>query len=47
MLYPHVRPMDFTKRAMKEFVYVSKDGFAPEEQLMHWVNLGLEHAGYI
>ncbi|MEM9000708.1 MAG: TfoX/Sxy family protein [Bacteroidota bacterium] len=40
----HVRPMDFTKRPMKEFVYVSKAGFATEAQLHHWVQLGLEHA---
>jgi len=41
---PHVRPMDFTKSAMKEFVYVSADGFDTEEQLMRWINLGIEHA---
>ncbi|WP_411032182.1 TfoX/Sxy family protein [Spongiimicrobium sp. 3-5] len=38
------RPMDFTKRPMKEFVYVSPDGFKTEEQLLHWIELGLEHA---
>jgi len=39
-----VRPMDFTKRPMKEFVYVSSDGFRTEEQLLHYIELGLEHA---
>lgn len=41
---PHVREMDFTKKPMKELVFVNEDGFRSEEQLMHWINLGLEHA---
>jgi len=40
----YVRPMDFTKRPMKEFVYVSPEGFKTEEQLLHYIELGLEHA---
>lgn len=40
----HVRPMDFTKRPMKEFVYVSQEGIMTEEQLQQWIELGLEHA---
>lgn len=39
-----VKPMDFTKRPMKEFIYVDEDGFKTQEQLLHWVELGLEHA---
>ena len=39
-----VRPMDFTKRPMKEFVYVSPEGFKTESQLLHYIELGLEHA---
>ncbi|MGB5693877.1 MAG: TfoX/Sxy family protein [Flavobacteriaceae bacterium] len=39
-----VRPMDFTNRPMKEFIYVSPNGFKSEEQLMFWIELGLEHA---
>lgn len=39
-----VRPMDFTKRPMKEFVYVSPEGFKAEEQLLHYIELGLEYA---
>ena len=38
------RPMDFTKKPMKEFVYVSPDGFTNEEQLHFWIELGIEHA---
>ncbi len=39
-----VRPMDFTSRPMKEFIYVSPNGFKSEEQLMFWIERGLEHA---
>lgn len=39
-----VLPMDFTKRPMKEFVYVSQVGFKTESQLLHYIELGLEHA---
>ena len=41
---PHARPMDFTKRPMKEFVYVSTEGFKSESELLHYIELGLEHA---
>ncbi|WP_460218899.1 TfoX/Sxy family protein [Psychroserpens sp. MEBiC05023] len=40
----NVRPMDFTKHPMKEFVYVSEDGFKTETELLHYIELGLEHA---
>ena len=40
----HVRPMDFTNRPMKEFVYVSEEGIATEEELLYYIELGLEHA---
>ena len=39
-----VRPMDFTKRPMKEFIYVSPQGFQSESDLLHYIKLGLEHA---
>lgn len=39
-----VRPMDFTGKALKEFVYVSEAGFRSEPDMAHWVNLGIEHA---
>ena len=39
-----VRPMDFTNKPMKEFVYVSPQGFITEQQLQYWIELGLEHA---
>ena len=40
----NVRPMDFTNKPLKEFVYVSEEGSVNEEQLQHWIELGLEHA---
>jgi TfoX/Sxy family transcriptional regulator of competence genes len=40
----HVRPMDFTKRPLKEFVYVSQEGIKTETDLLHYIELGLEHA---
>lgn len=40
----HTRPMDFTKRPMKEFVFVSAPGLTKEEQVKHYIELGLEHA---
>jgi len=40
----HVRPMDFTKRPMKEFVFVAPEAFQTEAQLLDWLELGLEHA---
>ena len=41
---PFARPMDFTKRPMKEFIYVSEDGFKTELDLLNYIELGLEHA---
>jgi TfoX/Sxy family transcriptional regulator of competence genes len=41
---PDVKPMDFTGKAMKEFVFVSPSGFDTEEKLQNWVELGIEHA---
>ncbi len=40
----YVRPMDFTKTPMKEFVFVSPEGFESNEALHHWLELGMEHA---
>lgn len=42
----HARPMDFTSRPLKEFIYVSEEGFKTEEQLQRWIELGLEHAKF-
>jgi len=36
------RPMDFTGRPMKGYVFVHPEGIETETQLRHWVNLALE-----
>ncbi len=41
---PHARPMDFTGRPMKGFVYVAPEGFDSERQLAWWVGLGVSYA---
>jgi TfoX/Sxy family transcriptional regulator of competence genes len=39
----NVHVMDFTKRPMKEFVFVD---VLPHEDLSYWIKLGIEHAIY-
>lgn len=41
---PHVRPMDFTGRPLRGFVYVARPGFRTVTQLREWVRLGVAHA---
>jgi len=41
---PHVKPMDFTGKPLKEFVFVTEDGFDTEAKLQHWIELGIAHA---
>lgn len=36
------KPMDFTGRPMKGYVFVSRDGCETEKQLAEWVSLALE-----
>ena len=38
---PGCKPMDFTGRPMKGFVYVFPEGHESDPQLRHWVNLAL------
>lgn len=33
----NVRPMDFTKKTTKEFVYVSQNGVKTEIELLHYI----------
>jgi len=37
------RPMDFTKRQMKGFLFVDADGTDLDSDLEYWVNLALEY----
>ena len=39
---PGCKPMDFTGRPMKGYVFVHSEGLETEAQLKHWVNLALE-----
>ena len=41
---PFVRPMDFTKKPMREFIFVEPNGYKTEQQLTRWINFGIEHA---
>lgn len=41
---PHVRPMDFTGRSLKGFVYVSASGTTSAAALRRWVGLGRQAA---
>ncbi len=39
-----VRPMDFTGRPMKEFIFIDPEGYREPGQLSRWLRLGLKHA---
>jgi len=41
---PGINPMDFTKKPMKEFLYVSSEAIKTEEDILYFTELGLEHA---
>lgn len=41
---PHARPMDFTGRPMKGFVYIDPPGYADDESLAAWVGRGVSYA---
>ncbi len=41
---PHTRPMDFTGKPMKGFLYVDSAGLEDDHALAHWVGHGVEHA---
>src|SRR5262245_36994855 len=39
--HPHVRPMDFTGRPLRGFVYVAPHGVATDDSLRRWVLKGM------
>ena len=41
---PHARPMDFTGRPMKGFVFVDPPGYADDTTLSAWIKRGLTYA---
>lgn len=42
---PHVRPMDFTGRPMKGYVYVAQPGIRTEKTLRDWLQLARDFVG--
>ncbi|MCP5118939.1 MAG: TfoX/Sxy family protein [bacterium] len=38
---PHARPMDFTGKPMRGFVYVDEAGFESDEDLTGWLDLSV------
>jgi hypothetical protein len=44
LLRPHARPMDFTGRPMRGFVYVPPEAISTDAALQEWVQLGVEFA---
>ncbi len=41
---PHARPMDFTGKPLKGFVYVEPPGFEADEDLASWIQLSVDFA---
>ncbi|MEE8388876.1 MAG: TfoX/Sxy family protein [Acidiferrobacterales bacterium] len=41
---PHTRPMDFTGKPLKGFVYVDEHGYESDEGLIQWVQKGVNLA---
>jgi len=44
---PHARPMDFTGKPMKGFVYVGPAGYKTAKALSGWISLGLDYASTV
>ena len=41
---PHARPMDFTGKPMKGFLFVGPDGVRTQKMLEKWVGRGVDYA---
>jgi len=41
---PHARPMDFTGKPLKGFVYVDAAGYLTDEDLESWIDLAVKFA---
>jgi hypothetical protein len=41
---PHARPMDFTHRPMRGFLFVSSDGLRDARTLARWIDRGVTYA---
>jgi TfoX/Sxy family transcriptional regulator of competence genes len=40
--HPHGRPMDFTGKPLKNFVFVSPEGFKKPKDFEYWLEMGIE-----
>ena len=40
---PYVRPMDFTGKPMKGFLYVSSGGYKEDKELKEWIEVGFRY----
>jgi TfoX/Sxy family transcriptional regulator of competence genes len=40
---PNGRPMDFTGKPLKNFVFVSPDGIKKNKELSYWLDMGVEY----
>lgn len=40
---PHVRPMDFTGRPMKGFLYISPGALNTDRELENWIELSVDY----
>ncbi len=40
--HPHGRPMDFTGKPLKHFVFVAPEGFQRKTDLAYWLEMGIE-----
>ena len=43
----HVKPMDFTGRPLRGFIYVMPEGLRGQETLRRWLEYGLRYAGLL
>lgn len=42
----HVRPMNFTGKSMKGFLYIEEEGLKKESELNQWIDFGLEFSKF-
>jgi TfoX/Sxy family transcriptional regulator of competence genes len=40
----HVRPMNFTEKVMKGFLFIEEEPLTKEESLLYWIKFGLDFA---
>ena len=44
---PNSRPMDFTGKPMKGFIYVDSKGWSKESSLKKWLNMGIDYVSLL